>query len=157
MVLLGLRSALRSDTNYSIVQMIYGQTIRLPGEFFEKAKNILDSDTFVEELQKQIDQLQPLKTRRQPLVRKPLEPPYDGPFPVTKRYDKYFTVTIKGKCINISVDRLKPAYLLLTDEDNPDHLKQFERAPTLPDKKLCKQFLSCVCITTMLLGKECGG
>ncbi|GBN42743.1 hypothetical protein AVEN_245682-2 [Araneus ventricosus] len=45
-------------------------------------------------------------------VRKPLEPPCDGPFPVVKRHDKYFVVTIKSKDINISVDRLKPAYLL---------------------------------------------
>ncbi|GBN48950.1 Retrovirus-related Pol polyprotein from transposon 412 [Araneus ventricosus] len=35
-VLLGLRSALRADTNYTIAQMVYGQPIRLPGEFFEK-------------------------------------------------------------------------------------------------------------------------
>ncbi|GFX24852.1 transposon Tf2-9 polyprotein [Trichonephila clavipes] len=65
-VLLGLRSALRSDTNYTIAQMVYGQTIRLPGEFFEKPKNVLDLDTFAEEFQKQMDQLQPLRTRRQP-------------------------------------------------------------------------------------------
>ncbi|GFW25418.1 transposon Tf2-9 polyprotein [Trichonephila clavipes] len=60
-VLLGLRSALRSDTNYTIAQMVYGQTILSPGEFFEKPKNVLDLDTFSEELQKQRDQLQPLK------------------------------------------------------------------------------------------------
>ncbi|GFX87594.1 transposon Ty3-I Gag-Pol polyprotein [Trichonephila clavipes] len=65
-VLLGLRSVLHSDINYTIAQMVYGQTIRLPGEFFEKPKNVLDTDTFAEELQKQMDQLQPLKTRRQP-------------------------------------------------------------------------------------------
>ncbi|GFX27866.1 transposon Ty3-I Gag-Pol polyprotein [Trichonephila clavipes] len=65
-VLLGLRSSLRSDTNYTIAQMVYGQTIRLPAEFSERPKNVLDTDTFAKELQKQMDQLQPLKTRRQP-------------------------------------------------------------------------------------------
>ncbi|GFW22766.1 retrovirus-related Pol polyprotein from transposon 412 [Trichonephila clavipes] len=155
-VLLGLRSALRNDTNYTIAQMVYGQTIRLPGEFYEKPKNVLDLDKFAEELQKQMDQLQPLKTRRQPSqkhfvhkdlhnsshvfirvdrVKKALEPPYDGPFPVAKRYDKYFTVKIKGKDIIISVDRLKPAYLLSTDGDNHYYFKQLEHAPTLPEKK----------------------
>ncbi|GFW35741.1 transposon Tf2-9 polyprotein [Trichonephila clavipes] len=140
--------------------MVYGQTIRLPGEFFEKPKNVLDLDTFAEELQKQMDQLQQLKTRRQPSqkyfvhkdlhnsthvfirvdrVKKALEPPYDGRFPVAKRYDKYFTVKIKGKDINISADRKKPAYLLSTDGDNHYHFKQLEHAPTLPEKKLIVQ------------------
>ncbi|GFV58662.1 transposon Ty3-I Gag-Pol polyprotein [Trichonephila clavipes] len=59
--------------------------------------------------------------------------------PSGKRYDKYFTVKIKGKDINISVDRLKSAYLLFTDSDNPDHLKQSERVRTLPEKKLIVQ------------------
>ncbi|GFV66523.1 uncharacterized protein TNCV_1920741 [Trichonephila clavipes] len=81
--------------------MVYGQTIRLPGELFEKPKNVLDTDTFAEELQKQMVQLQPLKTRREQSpkrfvhkdlhnithlfiridrAKKALEPPYDGPF-----------------------------------------------------------------------------
>ncbi|GFW36276.1 hypothetical protein TNCV_4931381 [Trichonephila clavipes] len=68
-------------------------------------------------------------------VKKALEPPYDGPFPEAKRYDKYFTVKIKGKDINISVDRLKPEYLFPTDGDNHDNLKQLEHTPTLPEKK----------------------
>ncbi|GBM10107.1 hypothetical protein AVEN_210906-1, partial [Araneus ventricosus] len=121
-VLLGLRSALRGDTNYTIAQMVYGLPIRLPGEFFEKSKSILDTDTFAKELQKQTELLKPLDTRRRPQknfvhkdlhtcthvfipidrVRKPLEPPYDGPLPVVKRHDcsSYFAVTIKGKDIN---------------------------------------------------------
>ncbi|GBN74900.1 hypothetical protein AVEN_172384-1 [Araneus ventricosus] len=115
-VLLGLRSALLGDTNYTIAQMVYGQPIRLPGEFFAKPKSILDTDTFAKELQKQMELLKPLDTRRHPSqkifvhkdlhtcthvfiridrVRKPLEPPYDGPFAVVKRHDKYFAVTIK--------------------------------------------------------------
>ncbi|GFX83889.1 transposon Ty3-I Gag-Pol polyprotein [Trichonephila clavipes] len=72
-------------------------------------------------------------------LKKALEPPYDGRFPVAKRYDKYFTVKIKGKDINISVDKLKPAYLLSNDGDNPDNFKQLEHAPTLPNKRLIVQ------------------
>ncbi|GBO03279.1 hypothetical protein AVEN_182293-1 [Araneus ventricosus] len=136
--------------------MVYGQSIRLPGECFEKPKIILDTDTFAKELQKQMLLLKPLDTRRHPSqkifvhkdlhtcthvfirihrVRKPLEPPYDGPFPVVKRRDKYFAVTIKGKAINISVDRLKPVYLLLTEVDVPHH-KRLDTTPTLPNENL---------------------
>ncbi|GFX22111.1 retrovirus-related Pol polyprotein from transposon opus [Trichonephila clavipes] len=49
---------------------------------------------------------------------KALEPPYEGPYTVHKKYDKYFTILIKDKTINISVDRLKPAYLLAVDNQN---------------------------------------
>ncbi|GFX49656.1 transposon Tf2-9 polyprotein [Trichonephila clavipes] len=43
-VFLGLRSALRSDTNYTIAQMVYGQTIRLPKErIFRETEKCLGS------------------------------------------------------------------------------------------------------------------
>ena len=45
-------------------------------------------------------------------VRKPLQPPYTGPFRVLKRADKHFTVDVKGKSDQVSIDRLKPAYAL---------------------------------------------
>ncbi|GFS82715.1 hypothetical protein NPIL_701071 [Nephila pilipes] len=37
---------------------------------------------------------------------------------MVKKLDKYFTIVIKGKQVNISVDRLKTAYLLEPDHDN---------------------------------------
>ncbi|GFU03542.1 retrovirus-related Pol polyprotein from transposon opus [Trichonephila clavipes] len=51
-------------------------------------------------------------------VKKALEPPYEGPYAVQKKYDKYFTILIKDKAVNISIDRLKPAYLLAVDNQN---------------------------------------
>ncbi|UYV83545.1 hypothetical protein LAZ67_23001432 [Cordylochernes scorpioides] len=137
-VLLGLRAAINKDNNHSLSQMVYGKTIRLPGEFFDASKHHLHAEEFVQQLQRQMELLKPLnekhhsKTKvfvhkdlktcshvfiRTDRVKKPLEPPYEGPFPVLERTDKYFTLKVKGKNVTTSIDRLRPAYLL-ADSDN---------------------------------------
>ncbi|UYV69220.1 hypothetical protein LAZ67_6002864, partial [Cordylochernes scorpioides] len=137
-VLLGLRAAINKDNNHSLCQMVYGKTIRLPGEFFDDSKHHLHAEEFVQQLQKQMELLKPLnekhhsKTKvfvhkdlktcshvfiRTDRVKKPLEPPYEGPFPVLERTDKYFTLKVKEKNVTTSIDRLRPAYLL-ADSDN---------------------------------------
>ncbi|XP_076224710.1 uncharacterized protein LOC143174630 [Nomia melanderi] len=45
-------------------------------------------------------------------VKKPLEPAYEGMFEVLNKREKYFLVQVKGKPVHVSIDRLKPAYLL---------------------------------------------
>ena len=49
-------------------------------------------------------------------VRKPLQPPYLGPFPVIRRAEKYFTLLQRGKENTVCIDRLKPAFV--EPEDN---------------------------------------
>lgn len=53
----------------------------------------------------------PLVFIRHDAVRKPLQPPYDGPFHVLKRHNEHYTLDILGKEKVISLDHLKPAYL----------------------------------------------
>ncbi|XP_018399570.1 PREDICTED: putative GPI-anchor transamidase isoform X2 [Cyphomyrmex costatus] len=49
-------------------------------------------------------------------VRKPLEPPHEGPFQVLQRItDKVFEVDVNGKPTTISTERLKPAFFEATD------------------------------------------
>ncbi|GFX65223.1 retrovirus-related Pol polyprotein from transposon opus [Trichonephila clavipes] len=114
-ILLGLRTALRPDTNHTIAQMVYGSNIRLP-DFYGRpeANKIFASKNQKIFVHKDLKSCTHVFVRVD-RVRKALEPPYDGPFPVKERYEKYFTLTIKNKPVNISVDRLKPAYLLMTD------------------------------------------
>lgn len=133
-ILLGLRAAIKEETNHSVAEMVYGTNIRLPGEFFNSAllPVVSHPDTFVTELKNQLAELKPVTRKvtqknifvhkdlkncshvfvRIDRVKKALEPPYEGPFKVLKKEEKYFKIEIKNREVNISIDRLKPAYIL---------------------------------------------
>ncbi|GBL74957.1 Transposon Tf2-9 polyprotein [Araneus ventricosus] len=160
-VLLGLRTAIQEDNNHSIAQIVYGESLRLPGEMFCEPSIRTASESFANNLQKQMETVGPRTTRRNSSrhifvnkdlencsrvfqridrVKKQLESPYEGPFPVIERKDKYFTINIKGENVNVSLDRLKPAYILA--EDNPkgtttDHnkLQTSDNKPDLTQKQ----------------------
>jgi len=142
-ILLGLRCALKGEFNITPAEMVYGQTLRLPGDFFEEdnSVNVLPQ-TLVTQLKEKFNQLTPApethKYRNKPFVapelrtathvfvrhdavRRPLQTPYDGPFKVVSREEKYFNVSINGNTKNISIDRLKPAFLLQDDTVQHDH------------------------------------
>ncbi|KAG8194365.1 hypothetical protein JTE90_029234 [Oedothorax gibbosus] len=61
-------------------------------------------------------------------VRRPLEHPYKGPFKVKSRSDKFFTLDINERQDTVSLDRLKPAFILYED-DSPQYTS---RATTVP-------------------------
>ncbi|GFT68529.1 retrovirus-related Pol polyprotein from transposon opus [Trichonephila clavipes] len=50
-VLLGLRVVIRPDISYTIAQMVYGTSIKLPGEFFDSPTINMDPQNFVAKLQ----------------------------------------------------------------------------------------------------------
>ncbi|KER23405.1 hypothetical protein T265_08729 [Opisthorchis viverrini] len=51
-------------------------------------------------------------------VKRPLQYPYDGPFKVISRKDKYFVIERNGKPDSVSIDRLKVAFI--DDESHSD-------------------------------------
>ena len=128
LILLGIRTALKQDLNSTAAEIVYGTTLRLPGEFFTPSppNSLPDPSEFLNILKahfRQVKPISPLPTTtnanipqslstathafvRHDAVRKPLQPPYDGPYPIIKRTDKP-----KGRTDNISIDRLKPAHL----------------------------------------------
>ena len=133
LVLLGIRTALKEDIASTAAEMVYGTTLRLPGEFFTPSQpnSLPDPADYVSNLRSHMQTIRPHAPRptqrnsnivdglstathvfiRHDAVRKPLQPPYDGPYPVLKRSDKHFTMDINGHKDTVSIDRLKPVHL----------------------------------------------
>lgn len=131
MILLGLRTTFKEDLNGSPAELVYGQTLRVPGEFFElPTQNVTRAD-FTSDLRRVMDQIRPVETKhhakgkffvsknlkdcthvfvRYDGVKKSLQRPYDGPYRVIDRTEKYMDVIINQKQQRISIDRIKPAY-----------------------------------------------
>ncbi|BHF59955.1 hypothetical protein SprV_0100291600 [Sparganum proliferum] len=58
---------------------------------------------------------------RHDAVRRPLQPPYDGPYRVLRRSDKDVVIDRNGKTDTVSIDRVKPVYIDDSDHSSPQH------------------------------------
>ncbi|XP_063387645.1 uncharacterized protein LOC134673577 [Cydia fagiglandana] len=132
-VLLGIRSAWKEDIKCSAAEMVYGEPLRIPGEFFHShTSNTLQPDDFVTQLKRQMSHLRPVPASRhgnksvfvhkdlsscshvflrQDALRGSLEPPYTGPYRVLNRTDKTVTLDLLRGPVTVSIDRVKPAYM----------------------------------------------
>jgi len=134
--LLGIRNAFKPDIQATAAEMVYGEPLRLPGEFLvpsDAAPAVLEPSEFVAQLRLTMANLRPTPAShhgrrstfifkdlascshvwvRDDTVRPPFQPSYSGPFAVTARDDRTFTLLIKGQAVKVTLDRLKPAYIL---------------------------------------------
>lgn len=139
--LLGLRSSVKAGIDATPAQMVYGTTLRLPGEFFsDHSSDHYDPASYVCRLRDHVSGLIPRSTTshavakifvpvelancthvfvRVDRTRIPLETPYDGPFAVIKRNGDLFTVRVTTRRGQedqvINACRLKPAFIDTTD------------------------------------------
>ncbi|XP_008205373.1 uncharacterized protein LOC103315942 [Nasonia vitripennis] len=117
-VMLGLRSCLKEDLQASPAEMLYGSSLRIPGEFFVTDSVPADIGTFLGKLKELFRSIKPepasrhmtykpfrLKNfatcshvyQRVDAVRKPLVPPYVGPFKVVRRVsEKVYVILVNG-------------------------------------------------------------
>ncbi|XP_059225779.1 uncharacterized protein LOC131997918 [Stomoxys calcitrans] len=135
-VMMGLHSAIIQDVGYSFAEMVFGTNLRLPGGIFDNV-NSKYSDNWVDEFHNNMQNIRPtpgirhgkhtifvpmdlLKCShvfvRNDAVRKPLQPPYEGPFQAISRKSKIFKIRRSQDEKVISIDWLKPAYLLNESE-----------------------------------------
>ena len=136
-VMLGLRTTYKEDLKSSPAEMLYGTTLRVPGEFFVHHDPPANPQNFVERHRTIMRSIRPtptshhVKTRlfriknldtcthvfiRCDHVKAPLEPPYMGPYEIMERIsDRLFKINVDGHEKNLSVDRLKPAHMANED------------------------------------------
>ncbi|XP_068627034.1 uncharacterized protein [Battus philenor] len=150
LVLLGIRTAWKEDIKASAAELVYGETLRLPGEFFVPDKASPDVTDFVSRLRLHMARPSPepasrhgkktfyvpkdLATAefvflRQDAARRSLEPPYTGPYKVLERGSKTFKIVVNDRESTVTIDRLKPAYM--TRDDNTTPQTRTEQTPTL--------------------------
>ena len=165
LVIPGIRSAWKEDLNDTAAEMVYGQPLRLPCKFLAQQNpgdDNLSSAVFVRQLKRSFQDLRPCRVDRHgaknvfvfkdldkcshvfirnDAPKLPLQQPYSGPYRVISRGEKFFIVSVSDRNKDISVDRLKAAYIVAEDiEDSanmstkPDSrvVVTFSRDPTPP-------------------------
>ena len=131
-VLLGLRTVPKEDLDTSSAELVYGEPLTVPGEFVNPNSRLHSSNNLFHSLAERFAPIPTshhglstpsippsLKNARFVFVRRdchrgPLQRPYDGPYPVITPGPKTFRVMIGRREEVISIDRLKPAHVDLT-------------------------------------------
>ncbi|KAK4467605.1 hypothetical protein MN116_000270 [Schistosoma mekongi] len=148
-VMLGIRATIKQDIGCSASELVYGTTLRLPGEITPITKVSSDQSSYVHRLRRHMKELKlPLPRKQQKPVYipkhlsgatqvfvrrdgalKPLQPAYDGPYKVLRKTDKVIIVDKHGKPDAVSIDRVKPAF---SDDDIPSPSNLPVSQPDIP-------------------------
>ena len=165
LVLLGMRSAWREGPESTPAELLYGESLRLPGQMVPGVAPITPSSGPVAAFFQRMRSMAPtpsahhsahrpflpasLRTAsyvyvRHDAVRRPLQRPYDGPYKVLATGDKTFTILRQDTPYVVSVDRLKPAVTppLSPSEVQPPALSSDTPPPSAPHLNLKPPVLS---------------
>jgi len=153
-VLLGLRTAIKEDLGATAADLVYGTTLRLPGDIFLGEDIPINQANFLRGFRRAMQTLKPKSTAhhthtkvfihpdlltcthvfiRADNQRGQLSPAYEGPFPVNKRLsDKVYIIKTNTGNQTISTQRLKPAYLEANPESNLTEASQSSTNQSTP-------------------------
>ena len=134
-VLLGLR-CIPNSSGFSPFTAVTGSLLLSPQTLIQHDNKLQFNNKFIQELSKRMSELDFSRLTEGELhstsksyvpsdlqscthvwlrvdrVRRPLEAPYIGPLPVIQRHEKFFKIEFpSGNRDNVSIDRLKPAYI----------------------------------------------
>nr|VZI46749.1 unnamed protein product [Spirometra erinaceieuropaei] len=137
LALLGTRSSAKEDIHSTAAELLYGTPLRLPGEFVQSSTtNTNIPSTFVRQLKQLMAELRPTPTRltsKRVFVHEDLHLLHSfssGMKRVLQRMDKYYVIQKAEKTDTVSIDRLKPAYLVCVP---PSVVPPTSSAPSSPD------------------------
>ncbi|XP_036343163.1 uncharacterized protein LOC118752384, partial [Rhagoletis pomonella] len=125
-LLLGLRTAFKLDIGTTAAQLVYGTTLRLPGQFFTETKTPRPQSEFVKQLTDIMEEIRPIQNAnhdtskkfvssklmdasyvfvRNDKLRPAFQPPYDGPYQVVSKNQKYFNIKMSKNEQRQRIDR----------------------------------------------------
>ncbi|GBN30166.1 Retrovirus-related Pol polyprotein from transposon 412 [Araneus ventricosus] len=126
-VLLGLRTVFKEDLQFSPAEMVYGENLCLPSQFFVQQQPQAADNGFIKKLKTHIQQLRATPTSnhsakptfvyrdlsvcshvflRVDAVQPSLSQPYTGPYKVLSRTNKNFIILKDNKKVTLTIDRL---------------------------------------------------
>ncbi|VDP40114.1 unnamed protein product [Schistosoma curassoni] len=133
LVMLGIRTSIKTEAQCSAAELVFRTTLRLPGEFINPNTNCqkINLEDYVDQLRDYMSKLKPINTGEQSRaiyvpkdlsnrmhvwigcvkIKAPLSPPFEGLFKVVSRKSKYFVIEKHRNIDSVSIDGLKPAYL----------------------------------------------
>lgn len=135
LILLSIRATPKADLKCSPAELVYGECLKLPAELVIEDPNVTPPTLtdVLSKLRENTNNMTPVDTRKTKVQKtylpkelstcqyvfvridrlKPsLTAPYEGPYKVIRRLRKQFVIELKGKHSSISIDRIKPAFLL---------------------------------------------
>jgi hypothetical protein len=125
--------AFKEDMQESVAELVYGEPLRMPGELLAPTAGPVDTAHLITELRQHMTRLRPVPAARHPpratfvhsdlekcthvflhqdTLRRILEPSNSGPYQVLSRREKTLQLLVRGRPVTVSVDRVKPAYML---------------------------------------------